>query len=456
MTDSLLLVGNNLAVLVAACERVAAGRPVTLLTDGRAPGGHFGGMSIEGHAFDIGMVLLEKVPSPPRASPLGSYDPARRNDWTRFADRASQWLDAQLPLRHTPTPSVRVGGRVGPDYLMANRLDLLRDADCPPPPPLPRDDPRHAAHKTHGAAYEHMSYAEAALHNHGDAFHARYIEPFVRKLLDASSGDFLARYHRAGWVPLYYPETLAAGLRGEATGLPEYRFLTTEAGFVGELVARLRARLAASPLARIVDTGVQSVAGQAGAWCARTADGATWDAAHLAMGLPPERCLALLGLAVPPAPRAASVALMFCLVASDAIGHGLACEMVVDEDHATYRISDQDALAGRDPPWHRVAVEASPHLLAARGGDAQAVLADELRALMRIDRGDALRVLRHMNARNALALPTGAAVETALHTHHAIAAALPGAALSGALLGHGVASFNDQVVQGLKIAEETR
>ena len=463
MSDARLLVGNSLGVLVAACELARSGRAVTLLTDGKALGGHFGGIRIEGHAFDIGMVLLEKVSPPPDAAAdaLRTYTPARRNDWTRFGNLAGDWLDAQLPLRRTPTPTTRVQGRVGPDYLIANRLDLLRHADCAAPALLPRDDPRHAAHKNHGRAYEHLSYAEAARFNHGDAVQARYIEPFVRKLFDVSSDGFLARYHRAGWLPLYYPETLAAALRGESAGLPEYPFHTTETGFVGELVAQLHRQLADSPHVRLVEQPLQSLGRNAGAWLAHTADGSAWTSTTLALGLPVERCLALSGVPAPAPPPAASVALMFCLVRSDAIGRGLGCEMVVDDDHAAYRASDQDALAGLDPQWHRVVIEASPRRLAELAAQTQAgqataetVLENELRSLLGIDGEGAVRVLKHMTARNALPLPTAAALPPAQAAGHTKPAAQPRAAQTRAVLGYGVASFNDQIVQGLKIAEE--
>ncbi len=60
MADA-LLVGNNLAVLVAAAELGEAGRDVVLVTDGRPPGGHFRGLRVAGTDFDIGMVTLEQL-----------------------------------------------------------------------------------------------------------------------------------------------------------------------------------------------------------------------------------------------------------------------------------------------------------------------------------------------------------------------------------------------------------
>lgn len=457
-SSSPLLVGNSLAVLVAAHELVRRGRAVTLLTDGKPLGGHFAGMTLDGHAFDVGMVMLER---PAQAGAVGApidYRPAVRNDWTRFAGDVAAWMDERIAPRRAPTPTVQVGGTSGPDYLIANRLELLAGsgpgADAPPA----AADPRHARHKVDGAPYETMSYAEAAALHHGADWHARWIEPFVHKLLDAGSGDFLARYHRAGWVPLYWPETLDAARRGERTGLAEYPFHTPADGFVGGVVARLAAAVAQAPGSRLSRAPLQGLAFEAGRWQAWSDDG-RFDSPALALGLAPERAHGLLGLPPQEPQRAASVVLLFALVRADAIGRPLGCHMVLDAPYAAYRLTDQDALAGLDPAWHRVVIEASPRLLAARAGSddpaaLQAVLADELRTLMVVEEPDALRPLKCLTARNALVLPTAQAVARARYTPLALAQAVPGARLTGNLLGYGVASFNDQVVQGLQIAQE--
>lgn len=451
-----LLIGNNLALLVAANELAQRGRALTLIADAKPMGGHFAGMQIEGHTFDIGMVLLEKLAPSQAGADLRSYDPAVRNDWTRFADRAADWLDAQLPLTRTPTPQCLVEGRFVPDYLIANRLDVFHGTDPGARAAFDRTDPRHAANKNAGGAYDHLSYADAAHLNHGEALHLRFVEPFVRKLLGVSSDAFEARYHRAAWVPLYHPETLAAAQRGEATGLAEYAFWTTEQGCVAPLVARLVEQLRAAPTVTVVASAVTSIERSDTLWHAQVDGGGRWAASQLALGMPAERGRTLLGLPALPASMAASVAVSFCLVRADAIGRPLSCLMVVDESFCTYRLSDQDAQAGLDVPWHRVVLEASPEMLARHAPleSADGVLRRELCALMGIADEDAVTVLRSITARNALTLPMSACVAQARDAHDALAAAAPGAALTGALLGYGAASLNDQIVQGLKIAQE--
>ena len=451
-----LLVGNNMAMLVAAGELARRGRRVRLFTDGKPLGAHFAGMQIQGSGFDIGMVMLE------RALPVNPDDDVRhyrsdlRNDWTRFGHLAWCWLEQRGPLQRVPTPECRVGGRIGPDYLIANRLDLLPGLQLSGPDAVAFDEAQHPRHKAEPGPYDSLNYAQAAQSCHGTAFHAAAIEPFVRKLLGVGSDAFLARFHRAAWVPLFYPETVRAALAGQPTGLPEYPFWTSPSGFVGQLVADARAELQAHPLVSLNHDSLLDMAFDGAKATLRTA-GALYDGdAHAALGLPPERCRALLGLAPTAAPPAASVVVAFCQVSARHIGRPTSCLMVVDEDHASYRLSDQDALAGRDADTHRVTLEANPERLAALhpGLTADAALAQELCALLRIDDPGAVQVLKCITARNAIGLPTAAAVQAAEEAQRDLAQALPGVRRTGGLLGYGVASLNDQIVQGLKLAEE--
>jgi hypothetical protein len=87
------------------------------------------------------------------------------------------------------------------------------------------------------------------------------------------------------------------------------------------------------------------------------------------------------------------------------------------------------------------------------------VLLDELANLLGIDRRDAhlknkIRILRCFTAQNALSIPTPEQVIRSSKTESFLAKAAPGAALTGNLLGYGVTSLNDQIIQGLKISEE--
>jgi hypothetical protein len=67
---------------------------------------------------------------------------------------------------------------------------------------------------------------------------------------------------------------------------------------------------------------------------------------------------------------------------------------------------------------------------------------------------DDIQMLKAITARNALAGPSVETIEAGQQAAQCLSEALPGVLLTGTLLGYGIASFNDQIVQGLKLAEE--
>jgi hypothetical protein len=456
-----LLVGNNLAVLVAAAELGALGREVVLVTDGRPAGGHFRGLRLDGADFDIGMVLLESAAGPEETADLSSYRPRVRYDWTRFGALVDRWLDGQVDQVRTPTPEVLVDGRRWPDHLIANRLDLLAAGGFPAPPPLPRDDARHAAAKVTSGAYDTLTYQAAADLNHGTGIQRQLIDPFAEKLLGPAYDGLAARYHRAGWLPLYWPETLTAAIEGRPTHLAEYPFWTTGTGFVGELVRSLERRIADLPAVRVCGAAVDSLAPGAGGWEVRTAEGA-WSHALPVLGVGHERAQALLGLPGRERAPGASVVAVCCLVRAAAMGAPIGCLSVVDREFVTYRVTDQDALAGRDPEWHRVVIEAGP-AAADRlrdGEDVPAALVSELCRLLALPESAAhdglspdVRVVKTLSAPGAVLAPTAGSLAADAAAHQALVEACPAAELTGALLGVGATSMNDQVVQGLAVAQ---
>jgi hypothetical protein len=458
-----LLVGNNLAALIAAAELGEAGRDVVLVTDGRPAGGHFRGLRVDGTDVDIGMVTLEQLGGgrPADARP-SDYRPDRRYDWTRFAPLVDRWQEAHAELRRTPTPQVLVEGRRWPDHLMSDRLDVLAALGEPPPSVLARDDPQHAAHKTTGEAFERLTYAEAAAVNHGSALQERLVTPFARKVLGPALDDLLALYHRAAWLPLYWPETVTAACDGEPTAVAEHPFWTTSSGFVGDLVRDLERRVAALPHVTVDPGEVGALVAVPGGWEVRTSGG-TWVHPEPVLGLAHDRATALLGLPAPSRPPGASVTVLCCAVRGSAVRDPAACLLVADADHTAYRVTDQDLMAGRDPEWHRVTVEAGhdADALAASGGDVPRRLVTELCRLLGIEPPEAgpdgahpdVRVLRTLRAPGALAVPTAGAVAAAREARAALQEACPAATLTGALLGPGLNSLGDQVVQALGVAE---
>ncbi len=454
-----ILMGNGFSMLVAAADLARRGLPVILLTDGKMLGGHFAGMQLDGYNFDIGMVLLEESVHADLGADLSSYNPTVRNDWTRFGIRASEWMRSKVDIITTKSPECLVEGRLIPDYLIANRLDELKGAAKPRS--LNRNDPRHASHKCSPGVFDSLTYAEAAAVNHGPSFHDQFVEPFVRKVFGVSSTDFLARFHRAAWVPLYYPETLRLAISGQSECLPEYRFWTSSTGCAAQLVENLKTSIESSPNVTIVTEAIASVSKQQSNWIVSTIDGKVYSSHKLAIGLPPDRAGSLFNVPVEKPLITASVILLFATVDASFIRkiHGIT--MIVDESYAAYRLIDHDAMAGLESPQHRIVLEASPMEVDRLHADktVEEALREELACLLGMDSSNArdqsaICVRRCVTARDALSIPTFEQVAQANLAANSLSETCSGALLSGNLLGYGLASMNDQLVQGLSIAEQ--
>ena len=67
---------------------------------------------------------------------------------------------------------------------------------------------------------------------------------------------------------------------------------------------------------------------------------------------------------------------------------------------------------------------------------------------------DIIHVLRCFTVQNALPIPNKDQVYQASQTASLLVEYAPNATLTGSLLGYGVASINDQLIQALKISEE--
>ena len=451
-----LFVGANLAALVAAEALVTAGRSVVLLTDGRPPGGHLRGLTAEDAVFDVGMVLLEPTGRPDAVADPRGYRPEVRYDWTRSGGLVDAWVAERVEPVRTPTPQMHLSGRTLPDFLVADRLDVLAGSGLRAPAPVGPDDPRHASAKRTGAAYDRLTYAEAARANHGDDVHRRLVAPFATKLLGAAQEGLLARHHRSTWLPLYWPGTVRAGLAGQPVELPEAHFAIPASGAVADLVRGLEQRLTDAP-GCVVDTSrlVTWTADPTGS-LVRTAGGSVWSHPTPVVGLPTARAGELLELPAPAPGPAADVLAVCCLVRADAIGAPVSCLSVVDPEFLAYRVTDQDVAAGLGPGWHRVVVEAGPVAVARSraGEDVSVELAAEAARLLGVqDPGD-VRVVRTLAVPGAVPAPTAVSVASHAEAVQRVADRAPGLRRTGVLLGTGVSSLNDQVVQGLAVAAE--
>jgi len=448
MSDA-VLIGNNLAILIAADALARNGVEVTIITDGRRMGGHFYGFSDGDLNFDIGVVFLEWLKLGGPKPSLQTYNPAIRYDWTRFATAGAEWVFAQDPGILIPTPETYIEGRTVPDLIYSNRIDVLR-GQTDVLPNIDVDPAKHASQKLIPGAFDTLLYDEAVELNHGAALHARFIAPFMDKLLVGTSKKYLARYHRNVWAPLYYPETLAAEIKGQPHSLKENALYTTTGGYVGHLARVMLQRLEKGGNARILSSPIQSLSYD-GTWHAALEDGSKVDAARIALGLANERIASLLNIAPPKPSEALNVQVVLATVKRAAITKPRSIVAIVDPAFKAYRLYDQDYSAGLDPSEHRVSIEANANLL--EGVDASETLRGEIQTLMGIENIKDICIVKSLSIKNVLPLPTPDHIADMQDFAIRLAKAAPNALMTGAHGGYGVATLNDQIIQGLMVAE---
>lgn len=211
---------------------------------------HFQPIEANGCKFDRGMILFE-------------FDAFREPEKTQFA-KIGEWVKERIEMVEIPTPQMLWRGKFAPDPFIANQLSgVPADVD----------------------------------------FHETFIEPMCRKISGRSYSEMERKYHRALWLPEYWPETLRAR---QSLRTP---FWYPRCGYAGS----------------IIDC-VQQLGKDAGVHGNRPNDSSN---------------------------ETSGISLAFLLAKPR---HDFSVLFVVDQS-PIYRVTDQDVCAGIETEWHRLVVE---------------------------------------------------------------------------------------------------
>ena len=165
---------------------------------------HFQPVDIDGYKFDKGMILYEFIA-------------LREPERTQFP-QIGEWVKSRIPMNQIPTPQMYWQGRLWPDMYIANQL------------PRAFDVPNYGRLTDKRDWPDDFNLQEASLLAHGKEFHELFIEPMCRKITGRGTADIAAKYNRAIWLPLYWPQTLRAG-----QSLPT-PFWYPKAGYAGAIL----------------------------------------------------------------------------------------------------------------------------------------------------------------------------------------------------------------------------
>lgn len=450
MGSPVAIVGNSLAGVV-------------LINPHPAWGGHLAGMTVGERRFDGGMVLYEfgSYNREDAPDPL-SYDPAVRNDCGRFVLLVRDYVQQRISMSQAPDPAMWYGGRCLPDLIIGNHVESLSM--------LPPDEQRkmreeleraatdpdrslHASVKNSGAVFQTADYATVSLRNHGATFHEHFIEPLCRKILGAGTREILALYHRAAWLPLYYPETLLSQLEGQPSKLPATHFHYPASGSAGALVDALRDELLAAGQVRAIYTSVTAIRHRQRLFELQLEDGTSLETCDLVW----THDLATLNRFADSTEdaeteRRAGVGLCLLAVPEQDLRLKFSTLFVPDPRFRAYRITDPDVCAGSNAPLHRLVVEFSTG--DPSGAPADTDIARELVELGVLDTSDSVLHCGTKILHKVLPLPDDKNRRRFREQQQRISEALPSIRLIGPASGFLATSINDQIVQGLKLGIE--
>lgn len=452
------IVGSNLASLVAARELAAAGRDVELIAPQRRLGGIFAGQRFEDAEFDAGTILLELTDySASDRAQLETYDPLRRNDCGRFVGHVASYLrELGVEVREIDLPVMSLDGITLPDVILSNQVQALAAL----PEPLRKamhaelqaivsspQSPLHASQKKERPADGWPSLEVSSLANHGRTFHETFIEPLCRKIAGVGSDQILAIHHRSLWLPLYYPETLLVALEGHSPALPETRFSYPRHGSIATITATLERDVRAHPRVHITHARVDRVASTNGGYALALEDGTAIAVQELAWGDPLD---ALLGHTS--TFDKAGITVVYLMLDRDALANRATCTYILDDDLQPFRITNLSACAGDETGDVRMIVE----LGATASASTEQSAIDALTRLGFIRDADAIRARMTRSYPSALLLPSRSNHERFDREHAQARAAFPNVHLLGAAAGFAATGINDQIVQGLQLAQRVR
>jgi hypothetical protein len=398
------------------------------------------------------------------APDVRSYDPERRNDCGRFAALVGEYIGARIGTAAIPDPAMLLTQGPVPDMVIANHVASVVALDkisggrindelaaiC-----ASDKSPLHASEKSASARFKDADFATVSIANHGRTLHDLLFEPLCRKILGASCRDLLASYHRAAWLPLYYPETLLSQFGAAPQQLPPTRFHYPAEGSASALVRALAIEVGANPQIHVVHGAMRSISGGA-THTLELVDGSRFTADDFAWTLDPGT---LMSLVDPGAPRSvfsrASIGLCFAAVPQRRITNRTSTLFIPAADRAAYRVTDQEVCAGIAAAEHRLVIEFSPIALAARGihkpEQQQQALFQELTDSGLIDAPESVAYCAVKIFDNALMIPTSANRSLFQTQLSWLQQRLPSAHLAGLSAAFHTSAMNDQIVQGLKL-----
>ena len=486
----LVLVGNSLAVLVAATERAYRGLRTTIINPGGPLGGRFAGVQAIGRCHEAGLQLhdfgrREEATPLPR---LDSYDPMKFDDASRFGGVVRRYVLSNQHTRPIMAPRMWFGGKLLPDMLLGqnpaairhlpNSAAIHRELAIVERQVRPESRLWHPANRTawpeEGSAPADwklttgnlpFDYDTLSRQLHGRCLHDTLFGPFARQVMHDQTDSLAARHHAVVGLPLYAPENLLSALSnldGTLPAAPSYSY--PDGSSIVALCHQLATVARHTPTIRLLDDEVLRLRRDAQGFCLQTRHHGEIHAERLGWAMSAARGLqAAGGPALPERRQYLPTMLGFIRLHADNLSDAFSVVHAPGAETGIYRVTNLTGCgASADAGMVELMLEAHPARFAEHHGNGQdpaAIMRAMLKDLHTLGlvrtqaQPSAFEVLQLSEGRP---LPTPAALSTHAEAHARLLASLPGIELLGEAAGAFADSLPDQILQGLQAAQRPR
>jgi hypothetical protein len=461
-----IIVGNSVASIVSAIE-LSRKFKIAIINPSNKWGAYFAGFVFKDERYDAGMNLLEFTSYREPDSNILTYDPTIRYDFTRFLSQIEEYITSKIHCVEVDLVKVFANKVYANDIIMANSLEIFDKLSEDVILQIKRellviidnkDKSLHASQKhIDKDLFLNNSFFSVSIANHGMTFHELFIEPLCKKIFNISSKDFPALFHRLIWLPLYYPETLLDAIRGDIN-LVNAKFHYPSEGHFSSIVDVLSEKIATIENISILDENIIDIDYEKN-FTISTNIGKL-ETAKLIWGSDLSSLLKSFNFDLNEINfDKASLTLAFCRIKNNSITKKFSVLYNLDNSSLLYRITNQESCAGiTNSEYNRIVVEFNSDLLDEVGLiDNDSILNDINKFLISnefIKDAISSENLIVKTIKNAVNLPSKLNIDKFNSINEYIFNNIKEIELVGSASSFYSASFNDQIIQGLKIGKK--
>ena len=450
--------GSGLSALVLAERLASSGKKVVLLNPAKTWGGIFGGLKIGDLTFDGGMTNFEFDLFGEPENDIKNYSPDNKSDIGKYVHFVQDYIVKFAETHKISNPCMIYKEVFTSDMIISNQFDVLKllsqeeqnliraelEVIVNNPNKL---HPKFKYNKD--SLLEKFSFDVVSKANHGITFHDLFIEPLFQKVLGISSAEVSGIFHRNGWAPLFYPETLLSQFSSSPQKLKptifHYPADPNFGAFIGRIVAHVQEMPNVKMFNMVKDVNVDSFGKLI------STDQGNFNYERLAWGGDLTQLYATdeIPSIISPGKRS-SLDIFFLEV--DACGIANPFSVLIDPENKSpfYRVTNQTVCRGLESKKHQIILECNSKNWDEGNPDSQLIFDASLK---RYGIDPACVVSRvHKNFAGALAIPSLKDWREFDLLRTATIKKFPEMYLMGLSSGYISVTLNDHIIQALKIA----